>query len=78
MEHISRRDAQTAKKKVSRIQRKLDTLKKREVEIVTLFKRLYEDNVLDRIPNEQYDLLSTEYVQEREAIKNNIPKLEEQ
>ena len=43
-----------------------------------MFKRLYEDNVLGRIPNEQYNLLSTEYIQEREAIKGNVPRLEEQ
>ena len=78
VEHISRRDAQTAKREISRTQRELDKLKKREAELITLFKRLYEDNVLDRIPNEQYNLLSTEYIQEREAIKGNVPKLEEQ
>ena len=78
VEHISRRDAQTAKREISRTQRELDKLKKREVELITLFKRLYEDNVLGRIPNEQYNLLSTEYIQEREAIKGNVPKLEEQ
>ena len=55
VEHISRRDAQTAKREISRTQRELDKLKKREAELITLFKRLYEDNVLDRIPNEQYN-----------------------
>lgn len=75
--HISRRDAQVARREVDHLQKELDKLKKREAELTTLFKRLYEDNVLGRIPNEQYDLLSAEYIQEREAIKSNIPKLEE-
>ncbi|MCI8654060.1 MAG: DUF4368 domain-containing protein [Angelakisella sp.] len=44
----------------------------------TLFKQLDKDNVLGRIPNEQYNVLSTEYVQEQKLIKDTIPKLEEQ
>lgn len=75
--HISRRDAQVARREVDHLQKELDKLKKREAELTPLFKRLYEDNVLGRIPNEQYDLLSAEYIQEREAIKSSIPKLEE-
>ena len=77
MAHISRRDAQVARREVDHLQKELDKLKKREAELTTLFKRLYEDNVLERIPNEQYDILSAEYIQEREAIKSSIPKLEE-
>lgn len=46
VEHISRRDAQAAKREVAHLQRELDKLKKREAELTTLFKRLYEDNVL--------------------------------
>ena len=78
VEHISRRDEQEARREISRIQKEVDRLKKRETELTTLFKRLYEDNASGRIPNEQYDLLSAEYMQERETIKSNIPKLEEQ
>lgn len=78
VEHISRRDAQTAKHEIDCTQKELDRLRKRETELNALFKRLYEDHVLGCIPNEQYDLLSAEYVQEREGIKGNIPKLEEQ
>lgn len=78
VEHISRRDAQMAKHEIDCTQKELDRLRKRETELNALFKRLYEDHVLGCIPNEQYDLLSAEYVQEREGIKGNIPKLEEQ
>lgn len=77
VEHISRRDTQQAKQEISRIQKELDKLKKRESELTALFKHLYEDNVLGRIPDEQYNLLSGEYIQERESIKGEIPKLTE-
>lgn len=78
VEHISRRDVQETKQEVNRIQKELDKLRKRETELTALFKRLYEDHVLRRIPGEQYEFLSTEYIQERKTVKNNIPKLEEQ
>jgi len=78
VKHISRRDTQQAKQEINRIQKDLDKLKKRESELTTLFKQLYEDNVLGRISDEQYNLLSTEYTQEREAIKEGLPRLADQ
>ena len=78
VEHISRRDAQTAKREVDHLQKELNKLKRREAELTALFKRLYEDNVLGRISDEQFNLLSAEYVQEQKIIKGSIPKLEEQ
>ena len=35
----------------------------------------YEDNVLGRIPDEQYRILSTEYTSEQESIKAALPEL---
>lgn len=67
-----------ARREISHIRKELDKLRKRETELTALFKQLYEDNILGRIPNEQYELLSAEHIQEREAIKSSIPKLEEQ
>jgi len=75
VEHISRRDTQQAKQEINRIQKELDRLKKRESEMTTLFKQLYEDNVLGRISDEHYNLLSAEYTQERESIKAELPNL---
>ncbi|MBP1557792.1 MAG: DUF4368 domain-containing protein, partial [Oscillospiraceae bacterium] len=40
-------------------------------------KRLYEDNVLGRIPDEQYRILSSEYTQEQAKLKEDIPALEQ-
>ena len=42
-----------------------------------LFKRLYEDNVLGRIPDEQFRLLTSEYTQEQAKLKEDIPALEQ-
>ena len=50
---------------------------RREKELTALFKRLYEDNVLGRIPDEQYRILSSEYTQEQAKLKEEIPALEQ-
>jgi hypothetical protein len=41
-----------------------------------LFKRLYEDNVLGRIPNEHFRL-SSEYTTEQAKLREKLPKMEE-
>ena len=41
-----------------------------------LFKRLYEDNVLGRISDEQFRILSAEYTDEQNEIEVRIPALE--
>lgn len=45
---------------------------------MTLFKRLYEDNVLGRIPDEQYEVLSQGYAAEQKQLAEQLPKLNAQ
>ena len=77
LHRVAKRNSTQAKKEISQIQRKLDKLHRRETELAALFKRLYEHNVLGRIPDEQYRILSAEYAQERAQIKEKLPQLEE-
>lgn len=51
-------------------------MRKRDLELTTLFKRLYEDNVLGRIPDEHYRTLSNEHTDEQKTLRENIPKAE--
>ena len=51
------------------LQKKIDTMQKRQTELTKLFKRLYEDSVLGRIPDEQYRILSQEYTTEQKEIQ---------
>lgn len=44
----------------------------------TLFKRLYEDNVIGRINDEQFRILSSDYNEEQADIKDKLPVLERQ
>ncbi|MEA4848556.1 MAG: DUF4368 domain-containing protein [Clostridiaceae bacterium] len=62
---------------ITRIQREIDAAKRRDGELTALFKRLDEDNVLGRIPNEHFRLLSSEYTLEQAELREKLPKLEQ-
>ena len=76
-EHITRKNSAETRQEITRIQREVDTAKRRDGELTALFKRLYEDNVLGRIPNEHFRLLSSEYTTEQAELREKLPKLEE-
>ena len=56
----------------------LARLTKRNAELSSLFKRLYEDNVLGRITNEQFRMLSEGYNEEQRSITERFPALEQE
>jgi site-specific DNA recombinase len=76
------RSASTAKKtadtrkEITALQKELETMRKRDLELTPLFKQLYEDNVLGRIPDEHDRTLSDEYTTEQKALRERIPKSE--
>jgi hypothetical protein len=53
IQHINQRNSAEARREMERLQRELDAMRRRDTELSTLFRRLYEDNVLGRITNEQ-------------------------
>ncbi|MHB8986053.1 MAG: DUF4368 domain-containing protein, partial [Eubacteriales bacterium] len=62
------------KREIERLKRELDTMRRRDAELSSLFKRLYEDNVLGRITNEQFRMLSADYNGEQNSLKERIPQ----
>ena len=52
-------------------------MKHRRAELAKLFKRLYEDNVLGRVTDEQYWMLAGDYTDEQRLLEEEIPKKEE-
>ena len=58
------------------IQKDLDTMRRRREELSKLFKRLYEDNVLGRVTDEQYRMLAGDYTIEQKALEEQIPEKE--
>ena len=59
------------------LQKELDTMQRRSDELTALFKRLYEDNVLGRITNEQFRRLSADYNAEQKTLEDTIPVKQE-
>ena len=76
-EYIGMKMGKEAAKEISLLQKKLDAMTRRRGELSALFKRLYEDSVLGRIPDEQYKLLSQDYMAEQKAIDEELPQLTE-
>ena len=75
-EHIRKKQGKEAQREIAMLQKKIDTMQKRQDELTKLFKRLYEDSVLGRIPDEQYRILSQEYTTEQKEIQEQLPIME--
>lgn len=77
-EYINQKNTMELRREINRVQKELDTMRRRDGELSTLFKRLYEDNVLGRVTNEQFRMLSADYNEEQKELESAIPAKEEQ
>ena len=75
--YINQKNSAELRQEINRILRELDTMKHRSAELAKLFKRLYEDNVLGRVTDEQYRMLAGDYTDEHRLLEEEIPKEEE-
>ena len=75
-EHIRKKQGKEAQQEIAMLQKKIDTMQKRQADLTKLFKRLYEDSVLGRIPDEQYRILSQEYTTEQKEIQEQLSAME--
>ena len=76
LDDIRKKQGKEAQQEITVLQKKIDTMQKRQDELTKLFKRLYEDSVLGRIPDEQYRILSQEYTAEQKEIQEQLPAME--
>ncbi len=74
--HITQKNGAEIRREIAQTERELESLKRRDNELSTLFKRLYEDNVLGKIPSEVFRKLSDDYLVEQKEIQTSIPKKE--
>ena len=73
---ISSKNTLELRREMNTIQKDLDTMRRRREELSKLFKRLYEDNVLGRVTDEQYRMLAGDYTVEQKALEEQIPEKE--
>ncbi len=76
-EYINHKNSIVIRKEINALQKEIDAMKKRRDELTALFKRLYEDNVLGKITNEQFRFLSGDYNAEQKALDEAIPVKQE-
>ena len=76
-EQITEKSSIETKREIVKTQREIDTATRRIGELTRLFKRLYEDDVAERILREQYRILSAEYLTEQTDLQAKLPELEE-
>ena len=75
-EYINRKNSAELRREMNALQKELDAMKRRDNELSKLFQRIYEDNVLGAITNEQFRMLSTGYNAEQKTLKDAIPEKE--
>lgn len=72
--HINQKSTAQLRKEMAILQRDLGRMEKRKSELSMLFKRLYEDNVLGKLSNEQFRMLSADYIAEQNSLDAAIPQ----
>ena len=74
--YINQKNTLELRREMNNLQKELDAMRRRSGELSSLFKRLYEDNVLGRVTNEQFRMLSADYNAEQKTLEIAIPEKE--
>ncbi len=74
IQYINRKNNAETRQEIEQLQRELELMRRRGTELSILFKRLYEDNVLGKVTNEQFRMLSGDNNAEQKSLKERIPK----
>ncbi|MCX4372621.1 MAG: recombinase family protein [Dysosmobacter sp.] len=75
--YINQKNSKELRREMNTLQKELDAMRKRDGELSKLFKRLYEDHVLQRITAEQFRMLSADYNAEQKMLQEAIPEKED-
>lgn len=74
--YIGSRQFAEIQREIRKQEKELAAMRKRKMELDTIFKKLYEDSVLGRITTEQFQMLSGSYMEEQNLITVGIPHKE--
>ena len=64
-----------SERKAEELKREYEIKQKRIEELNIIISRLYEDNVLGKIPDSRYETMSTAYENEQEGLRKVLPEL---
>ena len=74
--YIGSKQSAELQREIRRQEKELAAIRKRKAELDAIFKKLYEDSVLGRITTEQFQMLSSSYMEEQNQIAASIPQKE--
>ena len=75
-EYLNSKQSAELQKEIRRLEKEKAAMQKRKAELDAIFKKLYEDSVLERITTEQFQMLSSSYTEEQNQIAAGIPQKE--
>lgn len=76
--YIGSKQSAELQREIRRQEKKMAAIRKRKAELDAIFKKLYEDSVLDRITTEKFRMLSGSYTEEQNRITVGIPQKEDE
>ena len=76
VEYIGSKQSTEIQREIRRLEKELAVMRKRSAELDAIFKKLYEDRVLNQISVEQFQMLTDSYVGERASLDAGIPEKE--
>ena len=75
-EYLNSKQSAELQKEIRRLEKEKSTMQKRKAELDAIFKKLYEDSVLNRITSEQFQMLSASYTDEQAKLTEALPQRE--
>ena len=75
-EYLNSKQSAELQKEIRRPEKEKAAMQKRKAELDAIFKKLYEDSVLNRITAEQFQLLSASYTDEQAKLTESLPQRE--
>ena len=75
-EYLNSKQSAELQKEIRRLEKEKAAMQKRKAELDAIFKKLYEDSVLNRITAEQFQMLSASYAEEQAKLTESLPQQE--
>ena len=75
-EYLNSKQSAELQKEIRMLEKEKAAMQKRKAELDAIFKKLYEDSVLNRITAEQFQLLSASYTDEQAKLTESLPQQE--
>ena len=75
-EYLNSKQSAELQKEIRRLEKEKSAMQKRKAELDAIFKKLYEDSVLNRITSEQFQMLSASYTEEQAKLTETLPQRE--